>query len=199
MLMSRRKPKINKQDKPGLPPELRRAIDADKITPQRALRLIEEGGEATEDTIVDQDSPSQNVVVLRVNEVVIDWLVRRERITRSQWEAATKLRNHFEQSGLDQLRAMDPTMDVVDGGQSKPEPLFRTQHLSAFNDAIRRLGPWTYSVISDVVLNDRRPEDASVSGLYRDKQRKGVETLTVLRMGLSVLALHWRLPKDWKD
>jgi hypothetical protein len=197
--MSRRKPKITKRDKPGLPAELCRAIAAGKITPQRALRLIEDGGEATEPEIVNPECPSQNIVALRVNEVVIDWLAKRKHITPSMHEAATKLRKHFDKSGLDQLRAMDPTRDVVDGGQSKPEPMFRQKHLTEFNHAIKQLGPWSYSVISDVVLNDKKPEDASVSGMYRDKQRKGVETLTVLRMGLSILALHWGIPKDWKD
>lgn len=197
MLMSRRKPKINKQDKPGLPSELRRAIDADKITPQRALRLIEEGGEATEDTIVDQDSPSQNVVVLRVNEVQIDRLVRKEQITRSMWHAAVMLRDHFDKSGLEQLRAMDPTRDKVDGGQSKPEPLFRDKHLTAFNRAIRDLGPLASPVVTEIVLRDTKIEDCRASSHYSNQRDRKTEIITRLRDGLCRLVLHFGLPKDW--
>lgn len=190
------KAKIAKRER-ALPPELRRAVDADKITRQRALRLVDEGGEAVEEKIADPDRPVANVVALRVTAVVIDRLAKQRHITRSMHEAAVKLRDNYQRSGLDQMRAVDWTRPYVDGGKDKHEPDFQVKALSEFNHAIKKLGPWTYSVISDVVLNDKKPEDASVSGMYRDRQRRGVETLTVLRMGLTALCEHWKLPKDW--
>lgn len=192
------KAKISQRDR-ALSPVLRQAVETEKITRQRALRLVESGGEATEEKIADPDRTALNAFPLRVTAVVIDRLAKQRHITRSMHEAAVRLRDAYQRSGLDQMRAVDWTRPYVDGGKDKHEPEFQVKALTEFNHAIRQLGPWTYSVISDVVIGDKKPEDASVSGMYRDRQRKGVETMTVLRMGLSTLALHWKLPKDWKE
>lgn len=192
----RGKTKISRREG-GLQPEMRRAVEADKITRQRALRLVESGGEASEEKMVNPDRPSQNIVCLRVNEVVIDWLVRRDHITRSMWQGATMFREHFDRSGLETLRAVDWTREVVDGGQSKPEPMFRDKHLSAFNAAIRQLGPLSSPVVTDVVLRDVRPEDCRASSRYSNARDRRTEAMTKLCEGLARLAVHFGLPKDW--
>jgi hypothetical protein len=186
------KAKIAKRER-ALPQELRRAVKADKITKERALRLVESGGEVTEHKIADQN----NAQPLRINETTIDWLIRRAHITPSMWYAAVTFREHFDRSGLEQLRAMDPTKDVVDGGNAKPEPLFRDKHLTQFNAALRQLGPLSSPVVTNVVLRDVRPEDCRTTSRYKGERDRRTEAMTMLCDGLARLAVHFRLPKDW--
>jgi hypothetical protein len=188
--------RIGKRER-ALTPELRRAVHNELITPERAARLAGEDAHAAEEKLADPDKPSNNVVVLRVSEIVVDWLVRRNHITRSMWQGATIFREHFDRSGLEQLRAMDMTKDIVDGGQSKPEPMFRDKHLSAFNSALRSLGPLSSPVVTDVVLRDVKPEECRASSHYSSARDQRTETMTKLRDGLARLALHFDLPKDW--
>ena len=188
--------KPNKPER-ALTPELRRAIHNGLITPERAFRLANEGAHAAEETMADPNKPSNNVVVLRVSETVVDWLLRRNHITRSMWQGATIFREHYDKSGLEQLRAMDPTKDVVDGGQSKPEPIFLERHLSAFNAALRSLGPLSSPVVTDVVLRDVRPEDCRTFSRYNSSRDCRTEAMTRLCDGLARLALHFDLQKDW--
>lgn len=190
------KPKISQRER-ALPPELRRAVRNETITPQRAAHLVADGGEAVEEKIADPDRPSTNVIALRVNEIVIDWLVRRGHITRSMWQGATMFRDHYDKSGLEQLRAVDWTREAVDGGKSKPEPLFREKHLAAFNAAIRQLGPLSSPVVTDVVLRDVRPEDCRASSRYKNARDRRTEVMTKLCDGMARLAVHFGLPKDW--
>lgn len=187
--MARRVGRIRKQQPVTLTD---RVVSAGMITAERARHA---GGGLDERKTTDE--AGNTVVRLFVSDSPIDSLAKCKHITQSMWEAGDRLRRHFLASGLEQLRAMDMTRDIVDGGQSKPEPEFREKHLQAYNRVVAAIRPWPFGVLKEVVLEDTPPEECgAVRCMYKSERDRQTAGMTELRNALRLLEDHFGIPSD---
>ena len=88
-----------------------------RITPEYARKI---GDDAEEREIAYGSAGKATVLYVRTSPIA--YLAGRKKLTPSMVEAAERLREDFDQSGLDTLKAQDLTRERVDGGGHKGAP-----------------------------------------------------------------------------
>ncbi len=111
-------------------------------------------------------------------------------------QAGEKYRHDFFRSGLDPLRAIDPSQEV--SAAYSPGGLWRCESqieaLQKFRAARDAIPDDFREPLAAIVLADREPVDIGREiGAYKDAKMAGAVALFILRRGLAALARHYRM------
>ena len=111
-------------------------------------------------------------------------------------QAGEKYRQDFFRAGLDNLRALDPSLEVSaaysPGGMWRCES--QIEALQNFRAAREAIPEDFREAVAAIVLSEREPVDVGREvGAYRDAKMAGAVALFILRRGLTALARHYRM------
>lgn len=148
---------------------------------------LRHAGEDVEEFITDTNRRSY-----RLNEV-LDTLLRKRAITYDQKLAGDQIYSDWYDAGLSGSGAIDPSRDVVDGGQMQTHSDFVLAAMDRFNKAIARLSPIHLDAITMIVL--LQVETLAQFGarvhLYKDKADASVAGASTVRDALSTLDYYY--------
>lgn len=140
-------------------------------SPERHAR-----GELTKEVV-------NKMLVARVKKITsYHTLYRIKSISRDQFDAADKLRQHCELGrGIGSCEYREP----IDGGGSMSQGERRLIYLDQYNKALKRLEPVARELVERVVIDDSSPTSRSMPS----KKRR--EVMLLLRQSLDKLASYY--------
>lgn len=119
-------------------------------------------------------------------------------LNEAQARAATRFRNLYEQSQVGGSRAIDPSVEAVDGGYRNPEAVFETG-ADARREFIRAqsfLGPQDYRRAEFVIIGEHGPTAYARFRLRSSRPNNGQLTAKFsveFRGIMDRLAVYWQL------
>jgi hypothetical protein len=143
---------------------------------------------------LDKATPYAGKVEVLVNSRTILGGFNRFHGTEAQQMACARFKSLYERSQLGGARAVDPSLEPVDGGWTNPEAVFESgasarKELIAVQDL---LGPVDYARIEFVVIRERGPTPYAKWRGFGIDGRACARAKVEVREIVDRLAVHWK-------
>lgn len=146
---------------------------------------------------IAQGRADAGVVRAAVNLVTLMGGAARFKLNTAQGAAATRFRSLYEQSQIGASRAVDPSVEAVDGGYRNPEAVFETG-ADARREFIRTqtyLGPADFRRCEYVIIGEHGPTAYARFRLRGERPNNGQLTsrfAVEFRLIMDRLAVRWQ-------
>jgi hypothetical protein len=143
---------------------------------------------------LDKATPYAGKVEVLVNSRTILGGFNRFHGTEAQQMACARFKSLYERSQLGGARAVDPSLEPVDGGWTNPEAVFESG-ASARKELIavqQLLGPVDYARIEFVVIRERGPTPYAKWRGFPHNGRHVSQCMVEVREIADRLAVHWK-------
>jgi hypothetical protein len=153
---------------------------------------LAKAGDDVEDFISSDDHLTRRML----DGSILDRLWSRQTIDGDQYNAGVKYYKDWYLGGFAASGVVDATKPYVDGGDPMAGQTVRLHHANRFGKAAIAIGRVLSSIVGDAVLHEQ-PMDFLCHRYSKstDRDRARADVITVMKLGLDALALHYFGPR----